>query len=459
MKPTWSIRPEIAALCLAAFFVAVFNIPFWRQLYAAVSPRDFYELSFFAATLLVAFLLLAWLFGALTSPYLFKPAATLLLLCTSAVFYFTVEYGIAIDSEMIRNVFETNQAEAADLLTGKLFAYVILLGALPAALLWTSRIDYRPLSRDVWFKAKATAVIALIIAACSLPFTQNFTSVFREQRGLLYAFAPLNYLSATADYGRRRLRAATAETRPFGTDARAGTAWASRRDRSLTVLVIGETARAANFSLNGYERETNPLLAKVPGLISFSRTMSCGTSTAQSLPCMFSGLGRAGFTGQRAAPQEGLLHVLQRAGVSVLWRENQGGCAGVCKGIQTETMEGAGNRKLFEIGESLDENLIAGLQQKIDGMPGHAVIVLHMMGSHGPAYHKRYPAAFERFQPACKESQFSRCSRAEIVNAYDNTILYSDFVLARLIELLQANDSAGVPSSMIYLSDHGRIAG
>ena len=222
--------------------------------------------------MLVAFLLLAWLFGALTSPYLFKPAATLLLLCTSAVFYFTVEYGIAIDSEMIRNVFETNQAEAADLLTGKLFAYVILLGVLPAALLWASRIDYRPLSRDVWFKAKATAVVALIIAACSLPFTQNFTSVFREHRGLLYAFAPLNYLSATADYGRRRLRAATAETQPFGTDARAGTAWAGRRDRSLTVLVIGETARAANFSLNGYERETNPLLAKVPGLISFSRS-------------------------------------------------------------------------------------------------------------------------------------------------------------------------------------------
>jgi lipid A ethanolaminephosphotransferase len=395
----------------------------------------------------------------LTSPYVFKPAVTFLLIVTSAVFYFTAEYGIAIDAEMIRNVFETNQAEATDLVTSKLIVYILLLGVLPATFLWFSRLDYRPFLRDLSFKAKATAAIALIAAAISLPFTQNFTSVFREQRGLLYSFAPYNYVSATFDYGRRRLRVVATEAQPFGTDARPGGAWLMRPSRSLTVLVIGETARAANFSINGYERETNPLLAGVDGLISFSRTMSCGTSTAQSLPCMFSGMGRAGFVGQRSAPQEGLLHVLRRAGFSVLWRENQGGCAGVCKGIETEMMEGAGNRKLFEIGESLDENLIAGLQQKIDGMPGHAVIVLHMMGSHGPAYYKRYPAAFERFQPACKESQFSRCSRAEIVNAYDNTILYSDFVLSRLIELLQANDRAGIPSSMIYVSDHGESLG
>jgi lipid A ethanolaminephosphotransferase len=459
MKLNWSIRPEIAALGLAVFFVAVFNIPFWRQVFAVVAPRDLYETAFFAATMLVGFLLLAWFFVTLTSPYIFKPAATLLLLLTSVVFYFTAEYGIAIDAEMVRNVFETNHVEVADLVTGKLLAYVLLLGAVPAALLWISKIDYRPPLRDIWFKLRATAIILAVVAACVLPFTQNVTSVFREHRGLLYSFAPLNYLSAAADYGRHRLRSAVAAPKPFGTDARPGAAWIARPKRSLTVLVIGETARAANFSVNGYERETNPMLAKVDGLISFTRTTSCGTSTAQSLPCMFSGLGRAGYTRHRSAPQEGLLQILQRAGFSLLWRENQGGCAGVCKGIDTETMEGAGNRKLFEIGESLDENLIAGLQEKINAMPGHAVIVLHMMGSHGPAYHKRYPAAFERFAPACKESQFSRCTRAEIINAYDNTIVYSDFVLARLIQLLQANDHAGVPSSMIYLSDHGESLG
>ena len=100
------------------------------------------------------------------------------------------------------------------------------------------------------------------------------------------------------------------------------------------------------------------------------------------------------------------------------------------------------NRKLFELGESLDENLLTGLAEKIDAMQGDAVIVLHMMGSHGPAYYKRYPAAFERFRPACKDSQFSRCQLSEIVNSYDNTIVYTDYVLAKLIELLAAQDRA-----------------
>jgi lipid A ethanolaminephosphotransferase len=154
-----------------------------------------------------------------------------------------------------------------------------------------------------------------------------------------------------------------------------------------------------------------------------------------------------------------LLQILQRAGFSVLWRENQGGCAGVCKGVPMELLERAGTRALFELGESRDENLVKGLQEKIDAMQGDAVIVLHMMGSHGPAYYKRYPAEFERFQPACKESLFSRCERSQIINGYDNTIVYTDYVLSQVIGLLRLNDSRGLPSAMLYLSDHGESLG
>jgi lipid A ethanolaminephosphotransferase len=245
---------------------------------------------------------------------------------------------------------------------------------------------------------------------------------------------------------------------PFGEDARKGPAWSERPGRTLTILVIGETARAANFSLNGYQRETNPLLSKVPDLINYTKVVSCGTATAQSLPCMFSGLGRTSQS-LRTIQRDGLLQILQRAGFSVLWRENQGGCAGVCKGVPMELLERAGTRALFELGESRDENLVKGLQEKIDAMQGDAVIVLHMMGSHGPAYYKRYPAEFERFQPACKESQFSRCERSQIINGYDNTIVYTDYVLSQVIELLRLNDSRGLPSAMLYLSDHGESLG
>lgn len=452
-----SIRPEVVILCTAAYFLAVLNVAFWRQFIAALAPLDGYEQLFIAATAAAGLGLMALFFSLFSSRYLLKPAITVLLLLTSAAAYFMTEYGIVFDAEMIRNITSTNPQETYDLLTGKLAAYVAFLGVLPALVLWALPISYRPFLQDLWFKTKAAAVLVPVLALIVLPFTGTAMSFFREQRLLLRIFTPLNYLSALSTYSRTRVDMSAEAAKPYGEDARKGLAWSGRSRRTLTVLVIGETARAQNFSLNDYARETNPLLSKIPGLINYTQAQSCGTATAQSVPCMFSGRGRAEY--HRAAGQEGLLHILQRAGFSVLWRENQGGCAGVCKGVPVDNIAGSGTRKLFELGESLDENLLAGLDEKIDAMPGDAVIVLHMMGSHGPAYYKRYPAAFERFVPACRDSQFSRCERAEIVNSYDNSIVYTDYVLAKLIELLAARDNRGMPTSMIYVSDHGESLG
>ena len=250
-----------------------------------------------------------------------------------------------------------------------------------------------------------------------------------------------------------------AEFAPFGEDAHKAAAWKTRTHKSLTVIVVGETARAHNFSLNGYERATNPTLASVPDLVSFSRAFSCGTDTAQSVPCMFSGFGRRDYTYERAIHREGLLDILQRAGFGVLWRENQSGCKGVCARVPTEFVTTTQYRKFYELGNSFDENLLNGLQDRFDTFASDGVVVLHMMGSHGPAYYQRYPAAFEHFRPACKESQFSRCAREEIVNSYDNTIVYTDYVLSRLIDLLRASDSRGIATAMIYVSDHGESLG
>jgi lipid A ethanolaminephosphotransferase len=453
------LRPETVTAWAAAFFVAVLNFAFWRQLLATVAPRNSYDLLFVAALCVVAFCCLVLFFWLFALPGVLKPAMSAFLLVSAAVAYFINEYGVVIDVDMLRNVLLTNTAEAADLVTFKLFWYVLVLGGLPMLLLWACPIAYRPFWQELWFRTKVTTALLAVIAVAAFPFSQSITSVFRAHRVLLHVFMPLNYLTALADYTRPHLRSRALASVPFGEDAHKGHAWSGRSGRSLTLLVIGETARAANFSLNGYDRETNPLLGKVPGLINYTKAFSCGTATAQSLPCMFSGLGRSGKTDPRTIQRDGLLQILQRAGFSVLWRENQGGCAGVCRGVQMELLESAGTRPLFELGGARDENLVKGLQDKIDAMPGDAVIVLHMMGSHGPAYHKRYPADFERFQPACKESQFSRCERSQIVNAYDNTIVYTDYVLAQVIELLRLNDSRGLPSAMLYLSDHGESLG
>jgi lipid A ethanolaminephosphotransferase len=225
------------------------------------------------------------------------------------------------------------------------------------------------------------------------------------------------------------------------------------------VIVIGETARADHFALNGYARPTNPGLTKVSGLINYGQAYSCGTDTAQSVPCMFSGLGRSGFTNAKAEARENLLDIFEHAGIDVVWRENQAGCKGVCARVPTETLTGHKVPTYYRSSENFDGVLVDGLDARIAKLERDTVIVLHMMGSHGPAYWKRYSESFERFAPACKDAQFSRCELASIINAYDNTIVYSDHVLARLIEVLAGAASNGVDTGMLYVSDHGESLG
>ena len=453
----WSLRPEAAVLVVAAYFLVFFNTAFWHMLYVGVAPNRLSEWLFLGGIAAAALVLLNLLFGALALPYLFKPATTLLLLSTAAAAYFINEYGIAIDAGLLQNITQTDPAEVRDLLSIKLAAYLVFGGVLPAWLLWRTRIAYRSWPRELLVKSVGATISVALLIASIFPFMNDATSVFREHRQLLYYFQPANSLVAL--YGYRHKFSHRAPVAPFGEDAHKNSRWAARKTRSLTVIVVGETARSANFSLNGYARETNPHLAKVSGLISYPEARSCGTDTSHSLPCMFSGLGRANFSIDRAARQEDLLDIVQRAGFSVLWRENQAGCKGVCQRVPTETLVNTHLQKFYEVTDALDEALLNNLTDRVKGLGGDGVFVLHMMGSHGPAYYKRYPEPFERFRPACKQSQFSRCTSQEIVNAYDNSIVYTDYVLYRLIELLQGYDRDGISTAMIYLSDHGESLG
>ena len=223
--------------------------------------------------------------------------------------------------------------------------------------------------------------------------------------------------------------------------------------RKLVILVIGETVRADHFGLNGYARQTTPQLSEA-GVVNFPDFLACGTSTAVSVPCMFS---LAGSTG-KVEGQENLLDVLQRAGVNVLWLDNNSDSKGVALRVPYRDFRSPDNNPQCDV-ECRDAGMLPSLQGYIDGLPeGDVFIVLHQMGNHGPAYYKRYPDGFEEYAPACRSNELSRCTREEVVNAYDNALRYTDDFLGKTVDLLQRNDER-FATALFYVSDHGESLG
>lgn len=448
--PAW-----VAALIVALYIATILNIPFWRRVYAVVSPASAFDWLFLVAVLIAIAAIYNSALTLICVPRLFKPVVVILVLVSATVSYFMTEYGLLFDSAMMRNVVETDVREIGDLLSWKLAFSLLVFGIGPSLAILALPIRWDRPSAALKANAVSSLVSVVLLCGAVFLFSMNFLSVFRAHHEIRHALVPFNVVSAIERYVRRTARS-TRTVAAFGRDARRSPI--AHPIKSVTILVIGETARAANFSLNGYPRETNPKLATVRDLISFQDVQSCGTSTAVSLPCIFSGLGQAAQEADLAATQEGLLDVLQRAGLSVLWRENQSGCKGVCARVPTEDLSNDEADAGSPFGGH-DEILLTDLPQRIAAMPGDGVIVLHMMGSHGPLYYKRYPASFEAFSPSCESNQFSRCSAQQVLNAYDNTIRYTDHVLEKLVSILRTVDRSGTATAMFFVSDHGESLG
>jgi lipid A ethanolaminephosphotransferase len=300
----------------------------------------------------------------------------------------------------------------------------------------------------------------LLLAGLLLAVFQPLSSLMRNQRELRYLVTPANVLWSAGAVVAADLRGAARPREAIGLDATAGPSWALRSKPLVLVLVVGETARAANWGLSGYARQTTPQLAALP-VLNFPQASGCGTNTEVSLPCMFAPVGRRSYDETRIRGQQSLLHVLARAGAAVHWRDNQSGCKGVCEDLPADTVSALVAPGLCSGEHCQDEGLVRDLDQRLArlrGTRGVQVWVLHMLGSHGPAYHRRYPPAFARFQPACAHDELRLCSAQEIANAYDNTLLYTDHVLASAIAKLQAA-AGSVDSALLYASDHGESLG
>lgn len=405
-----------------------------------------------------ALLFLAATFVILSLPtfgHMLKPVLALVLLVASQTAYFMDSYEVVINTQMIQNVFETNPAEVRDLLSLKQLAYLFVLGVLPSVAIYLLPLRVMPLQQQLRTKLKTVGVALTIALILLVSFGRFYASFFREHKPLRYYSNPLYPLYSLATFAGTSPAAAGHKLQPLGADVQIPS---ERLGRRLIIVVVGEAARWDHFSLNGYSRETNPRLRQ-ESIINLPAVSSCGTETGVSVPCMFSVFGRREYDKQKVRSTENVLDILQRAGVSILWRDNNSDSKGVALRVPYEDFRNSSLNPKCEDGECRDEGMLVGLQEYIKKHPkGDIMIVLHQMGNHGPAYYKRYPEAFESFTPICTSNQLEQCSPESIVNSYDNALLYTDFFLSKVIDFLKQNDSA-FQTAMVYMSDHGESLG
>ncbi|MES2729810.1 MAG: phosphoethanolamine--lipid A transferase [Pseudomonadota bacterium] len=459
MKRWWTFRIKTTALvlslALAAFFFFGLNAALIARLYA-IGQTEAMKIGFVMS--LPVFFISAFnlLFLPFAGRRTAKPVFIALLLISAMVSYATYNYGVIFSREMIANVAETDYAEASSYLNLSAFLWLFLLGIVPAV--FVSRLTIVPSRRKYAHPLFSALGSALAIAAIAGLYYQDYAMTIRNYADLKRMVVPTYALSSGYKYTQQKYFASAAPYLPIAADARQTMSEGSKKQ--LTVLIVGETARASNYQLGGYARKTNEYTAALD-VDFYANVTSCGTETAVSVPCMFSNLTRTHYSLGKAESQDNLLDVLKRANVQLLWLENNGGCKGVCKNIDMVDIrkEYASNPDICDSSGCLDEAFILELEKKLPTLKNeNTVIVLHLMGSHGPAYYKRYPKTFGAFQPDCKRSDVQNCPAQALMNTYDNTIHYTDYVLSRVIRVLQGQqDRWG--TAMFYLSDHGESLG
>ncbi len=440
-----------------ALLFTLLNALFIHRSWQVISPARLHDVLFALSVPLVLFCGWVIVFSILNIPLIRKPLLVLLTLGCAAATWFMFTYGAVIDQNMMVNVFETNSQEAAALVTPQLVVWLVVAGLLPASLLAMIRIRPGKWWHTLLIRLAAILASAVVIVLVAAVFYKDYASLFRNNKGIVKMVTPANYVSAIAKYSKARWFAGDQTLIRLGEDARKGPVLLAQQKKTVLVLVVGEASRAENYSLNGYDRETNPELKK-QNVINFPQASSCGTETAVSVPCMFSGMPRKKYDADLAHHQEGLMDVLGHAGVNLLWRDNDGGCKGACNRIPHTDMTQWKLQQFCKDNSCIDDVNLWRLDDMLDGVKQDTVLVIHLMGSHGPAYYQRYPAQYRHFTPTCDTNEIQDCTHQALINTYDNTILYTDSVVSKTIDALKARQST-LNTALVYLSDHGESLG
>ena len=454
MKKRFSVSSTAFIAAVSAYFTFFLSIKFWLYVFEKVEIDSIKDFLFGCTLPFFIYIPLLWFFSLTVVPKLGKWAVMILLVLSAASDYALQNLGIVINSDMIRNFAETNLREASDFFTFHSVCYVFVVGIVPAILVFFADIRFSSFKNELKIRLLAFFISLAIVGASAAVFYKEYVSFGRNNKEVRYYINTFNYIYAV---GRYYKRAADANRKFVILDASPTINPNKSAEPRVVVLIVGETARAQNFSLYGYAKNTNPLLSERNDIIVFDDVYSCGTSTAISLPCMFSQLPKKKFSVTDALYQQNLIDIAKLAGYDIIWKDNDDGCKKVCDRIGKIDAR-TGNKQPYCFGDyCYDDILIDGLDDTLKSVKKDTLIVLHAMGSHGPTYYKRYPDKFKLFTPTCDSANLQDCTQEQIINSYDNTIAYTDYVISSVIDILKQNPQ--IQASMLYVSDHGESLG
>ena len=427
----------LAAALLSVITCVLYHIPFLSYIPAHVQPGPNGVFIFISwLTLLLAVNFLGYTLVLFLGRKVGKFLTGVSLIINAVCLYFINTYDVMLDDTMMGNVFNTRYSEATSYVSWSGALYVLLLGALPCAALAFLRVRYGSWKRFATTVGCTLAGI-LTVALVNMP---NWTWVDKNSTVMGSLLLPWSYIVNSVRYQLHE-RDARREEIPLPD------ATLTDRGKRVAVLIIGESARRDHFSLYGYGRDTNPLLSRTDNLTTY-KAESAATYTTAGVKAILDSQESDKF-------YEILPNYLYRSGVDVVCRTSNWGESPL---HIADIQKASELRKRYPDQCPYDEVLTRGIDSlALGAASGRLLIVLHTSTSHGPSYYAKYPERFEVFTPVCRSVEMGDCSHEELMNAYDNTILYTDFLIHEVIRQLRELD--GWTSTVFYVSDHGESLG
>jgi lipid A ethanolaminephosphotransferase len=441
---------------LALLFASILNLRVWQIFFSYHEIDSLLALIHAFSFFLFLFFLNFSFFNLFTLPIVQKWVFIPLCLSSAAAFYFALSFQTYFDDTMIQNIFETDQREALELININLLLSVGLLGIVPAMVIFKSRLAYKAFHHQFAHNL-ALSGLGLLLAAASIGafYPENASFIRNNNVALRESLLPSSYLASSYHYLEPHFSAADQGRAVVGADARKSPSWQYYQKPLALVFIVGETARAKSFSLQKHSADS---FLTNPNIVYFDHFSSCGTSTAVSVPCMFSFFDRDHYSREKKKQFENVLDVINRSKFDVVWRDNHNGCKGLCDAIKVEMLNQSDSAAFFHENEFYDEALVNNLAKRIESQTKDQVIFLHQMGSHGPAYYHRIPPEFLHNTPSCLSSNLSDCTAQEVENTYNDTVRYTEYVISKAISELESI-SDRYDTALVYVSDHGESTG